>query len=358
MAAITVQDITADIRVMSGLRNNQLFSDIQIQSLVQDAGNELYDIIEGSFEHYAISTLDFTIASGASSVDLPEDFKRDNSLTRNPTSSSPETVDVLGSWLERNNQGNTSLTGDRKYFITGSELEIFPSSSAPGDYRLFYTPFFTFTGFDPTVDTDFTVDVYAPENLSLVTFGAPGPGRSFTVSPNPGSQLTLNGVPLIGAPTPAAGATTILIANQSTQSQNGLFRCAESDPGGTVFYRLEGYDQTSELAVGTTVLVTGGTVGAGAYTQTSTQLNIDVGPLIWDAIPALAVPVNMTPWVLYLKVHASIAIRTSRQQDSADLQAKLQQLKGRIEKSVKNRTEAPKQAPITRHRWRGQGRGW
>jgi len=161
--------------------------------MVLDAGAELYDDIEGSFQAYIITPFDFTIASGANSVALPADFKRDNSLTYNPCSSSPTPVKPLGSWLERG-AGTTA--------------------GMAGNYRLYYTPFF-----------------------------------------------------------------------------------ATSGAGGTE-----------------------------------------------------ALPVAATPWALYLKVHASIAIRTSRQQDTSDLQAKLQQLKQRIAASVKNRTEAPRQAPLKRRR--------
>lgn len=192
--AVLVTDLIADIRTDSGLRNNQVFTDADIRRMVLDAGAELYDDVEGSFQAYIISTFDFTLAPGANSVALPADFKRDNSLTYNPTSTTPQRVDPLGSWLERG-----AL-----------------STNAAGTYRLYYTPFFT-------------------------------------------------------------------------------------------------------------------TSGAGG---------------------AEAIPVSMTPWALYLKIQASIAIRTSRQQDTSALDQQLQALKMRVAKSVKNRTQAPRQAPITR---RGRG---
>ena len=193
LASILVTDLIADIRTLSGLRNNQVFLDADIRLMVLDAGQELYDDIEGSFQAYIVTTFDFTLAAGAFSVALPADFKRDNSLTYNPASSCPTPVQPLGSWLER--AGATT-------------------SGMGGSYRLYYTPFF-----------------------------------------------------------------------------------ATSGAGGTE-----------------------------------------------------ALPVSMTPWALYIKVHASIAIRTSRQQDTGALEAKLQELKQRIAGSVKNRTQAPRQAPITRRR--------
>jgi hypothetical protein len=193
LTSILVTDLVADVRTLSGLRNNQVFTDADIRLMVLDAGEELYDDIEGSFQAYVVTAFDFTIASGAFSVALPADFKRDNSLTYLPASQSPTPVTPLGSWLERGGSNTSGLAGP---------------------YRLYYTSFFTTSG---------------------------------------------------------AGGTE-------------------------------------------------------------------------------ALPVSCTPWALYLKVHASIAIRTSRQQDASDLQAKLQALKQRIAGSVKNRTQAPRQAPITRRR--------
>ena len=219
--AVLVPDLIADIRILSGLRNNQLFLDADIRELVLDAGNELYDDIEGSFQAYFVTVFNFTIATGGNSVALPVDFKRDNSLTLNPATSNPMRVDPLGSWLERDNASASfwTLGCDRKYWLNGTNLEIYPAANGAGNYRLFYTPFFV-------------------------------------------------------------------------------------------------------------------TASAG---------------------PTETIPVSMTPRALYLKVHASVAIRASRQQDTAALDQQLQGLKQRVAKSVKNRTQAPRQAPITR---RARGNGW
>lgn len=190
--SILVVDLIADVRSLSSLRNNQFYLDADIRLMVLDAAEELYDDVEGSFQAYVITPFDFTLAAGSSSVALPADFKRDNSLTFNPATTAPQPVAPLGSWLERG-----AL-----------------STNAAGPYRLYYTPFFTTSG---------------------------------------------------------AGGTE-------------------------------------------------------------------------------ALPVSMTPWAIYIKTHAAIAVRTGRQQDTADLQHKLDQIKQRAVSSVKNRTQAPRQAPITRRR--------
>lgn len=191
LTSILVTDLVADVRTLSSLRNNQFYTDADIRLMVLDAAEELYDDVEGSFQAYVVTPFDFTIASGSNSVALPTDFKRDNSLTYNPTSTAPTPIKPLGSWLER----------------AGAY-----TSGMAGSYRLYYTPFFSTTG-----------------------------------------------------------------------------------SGGTE-----------------------------------------------------ALPVSMTPWALYIKTHAAIAVRTGRQQKSGALQLKLQGLNQRVAGSVKNRTQSPRQAPITR----------
>lgn len=192
LTSILVADLIADVRTLSGLRNNQVLLDSDIRLMVLDAGQELYDDIEGSFQAYIVTTFDFTLTT-TNSVALPADFKRDNSLTYNPASQSPSPVKPLGSWLERGGANTSGMAGA---------------------YRLYYTPFF-----------------------------------------------------------------------------------ATSGSGGTE-----------------------------------------------------ALPVASTPWALYVKTHAAIAVRTMRQQDTSALEQKLQGLKQRIAGSVKNRTQSPRQAPITRRR--------
>lgn len=197
LTSILVPDLVADVRTISGLRNNQFYLDADIRLMVLDAAEELYDDVDGAFAAYVVSTFDFTIAAGANSVALPADFKRDQSLSFNPTSTTPTPVMPLGSWQER---GGATTAG------------------MAGSYRLYYVPFFATTG--------------------------------------------------------AGGSETL--------------------------------------------------------------------------------PVCMTPWALYIKTHAAITVRTGRGQKSGALQLKLQQLKPRVAAATKNRTQAPRQAPITRRRrWNG-----
>jgi hypothetical protein len=74
-------------------------------------------------------------------------------------------------------------------------------------------------------------------------------------------------------------------------------------------------------------------------------------------------PQLLTPWALFLKVHASIAIRTSRRQDTSELETKYQQQRARAVNMAKQRGEGVQQPPITRRRpvggyWDGGGWGF
>jgi hypothetical protein len=280
--AVLVADLIADIRTMSGLRNNQLFLDSDIVDMTNDAVSELYDDVEGSFQAYFVSNFDFTIASGSNSIALPANFKRDNSLTYNPTSQSPSPVKPLGSWLER---GGASTSG------------------MAGNYRLYYTPM-----------------------ASLLVL--PDTTRAYSISTGSYTASTRTLV-ATGGVSPAFNATTDIGAAILIQSNNQLL-------AGT-------YVIASVVSATTAVLVSG--PAADIPSIPSAGGSIYTG---FSGSPVL--PQSLGPWAVYLKVHVAITIRTSRQQDTTTLDQKLQALKQRVAGSAKNRTQSPRQAPITRRR--------
>lgn len=84
------------------------------------------------------------------------------------------------------------------------------------------------------------------------------------------------------------------------------------------------------------------------YTPQRVPLALTAGAGVTTTLPAL-----LTPWALYLKVHAAIAIQTSRKQPTNELQVKLAAQAARITSMSKMRSEGVTQAPIT-----GRTRGW
>lgn len=346
--SVLVSQLVADTRVLSGLRSNQLFTDAQIAALLSDASGELHDEMVASFQHYFVSKFDFTLTGagpGNNLVALPADFEKDNSLERNPLLPNPEVITALGSWLERNQcAGVISGGGARRYFVTGDFLEVFPLAMAAGDYRLYYTPQFTPIVLPAPTALPATCATTGP--MGFVASGGAGPGHQL-ILPNPGGTFTIDGfIPIANAV--EALASKVLVLYEATASNNGYYRCAENDAGGFSLVRMDAYDQNTEIHTGDQFTVAQGLVNGGTqWSLASAVINIDVSPLVFVSVfQFLAGP--LVPWALYLKTHASIAIRTSRGQATDQLEAKLAALVRRVARATKNRTEAPKQAPMTR----------
>jgi hypothetical protein len=66
-------------------------------------------------------------------------------------------------------------------------------------------------------------------------------------------------------------------------------------------------------------------------------------------------PVALSPWALFIKVHAAIAVRQGRQQDTSELDGKLERERLRANSMAQTRSEDVTQAPITRQRNRYGG---
>ncbi len=300
---IAAAQIVAEVRQLSSLFNNNLFTDAQIVKLFNDGAGELYDWIVGQYETYFLTSVDFALAGGvgANSFAMPMDLLlKDNTLEMNPTSNTPVPIPRLGSWGDRNRIGLTAggfgLCGGRRYYPAGSNLMIFPPNLAAGNYRLWYTP------------------KYIPIALNDVPEAVAG------------TPAVVAGVSLAGVYgftgsnwTSANIGDTLTIANATHPANNGSFVIT---------------------AVGSTTAVT--TTNSATVSEAGGSATATVQP----AGTTNAFNVVMEPWVLYPEIHASIAIRTSRQQDTSDLQPKLAQLKQRIATATANRTEEVPQSPL------------
>lgn len=359
MTAVPTQQIVDEVRTLSGLRRSPYFSDVEISEFVADAGTELADIFIASFEHHFQTPFDFTLAGqvGGNTVTLPDDFQKENILLLNPTLDAPERVPLLGSQEERAAVGpGVFVGGGRRAFIAGQTLEVLPPSMAAGSYRLLYTPQFSTLAFPRA--PDFTVPVAAMTNIPIVPNGTPETGTIWTVTPS-SFPWVQNGVTVFGGP----GSPFILLNAQNSQAQNGVFVITGTPGPGTynaqrMFNIASNPSAVMLPARGQTVLVTGGTIGAGYYVQTTDVPTLDTSPIV-IAPPAL--PASLRPWQRYLKIHASLTVRRARQQPAADLDRELTMLKARAAKMAASRTEQPKQAPMTRGRapwWNTGGSGW
>lgn len=123
------------VRQLANLETDPIVTDPEIQDRVNEGISALYDIMVGTYEHYAVKTFDFSLAGGltGSSVALPTDFYKDVSLDRDPTGY-PQTVHRYSSWVDRNGLAR------REYIVMGSSVVVGPPQMASGSYRLSYTP--------------------------------------------------------------------------------------------------------------------------------------------------------------------------------------------------------------------------
>lgn len=393
--SVAVSSLVADIRVMSGLRNSRLVSDDQIAALAADALKEMEDVFIQSYQHWLKRRFPFTLAGGAggNAVDLAADvpdFQMVQLLTRDPSAQRPQTVPELDSIANLNTAGGlpggTGSKG-RRYFVDGDELQVLPASVAAGDYELLYTP-------------------QCPTLVLPISIAPTAYTRSIDVLPGDVDGVTVSTVALwelnngaftaadVGGNLAIAGATsfnnngnhlvTIVNSDIDVTTPQGL--CVSEPLPGTAtanLTRLSIVAVANALSVnaatfddtwvGAVLTIAGSVANDGAWTVASvpdahTVILVDAGNTLVNETFGVGVTITavlegtltelpqvLTPWALFLKVHASIAIRTSRQQDTRDLQAKLQQQRARAVSAAKTRSEGVTQPPVTRARW---GSGW
>lgn len=403
--AASVQYLVDQVRLVSGLRNNRLFSSEQIVALLNDGYRDFRDkVIVAGFAGWFRDTYLFTLsASNELDLSLVPRLEMVQGLDLLTDPDNPTTIEMLPSFAQRNNYNAAwpftngwSFNGSfgRNYMIDGDSLFILPAANASGNYRLIYTPqaiplALPTTPPARTVSLD-TGDVIA--SIGRWTFPAAALlstsdlGSTFTVSgaTNPGN----NGAKVSTAFHPTAemytaasglvnetftagdtasiqqlatatrtfavepGDFVSLGANQMTFANAGF---TDSDVGATMTLALEspyeGFDGEYEIvAVASSTTVFVNTIA------TTPGVNPLGGSVVIDrhAVGTVAeLPQPLTPWDKYLILHASIAIRTSRQQQTNDLELQFQQIAQRVTALTKQRSEGVRQAP----RRMGYGRG-
>lgn len=305
MTVLATQAV-ADVRQLSSLFNNNLFSDAQIVNLFNDGASELYDFMVGQFETWFLASVDFTLAGGVGGnvFPMPMDLLlKDNTLELNPTNNVPIPVPRLGTWADRNRGwgpgGYFGTNGGRRYYPAGSNLMVFPPDLAAGNYRLWYTPKYI------PISLPYAIPPSVPTVPATINaIGAGGGGLT---------AISFNG----SAWTAASTGDTFIVSNSSN--------------GNDGIYPIFAVNDSADITITGMLTAESGT-GVTGIVQPAGTTN--------------AFNVVMEPWVLYPEVHAAIAIRTSRQQDTSDLQPKLAQLKQRIATATANRTEEVPQTPL------------
>lgn len=308
----------AGTRVQSGLRVNKLFSDNMIADLLSDGYADFRDKVDARNAFWFKSTYSFTLTggNGGNTLDLTliPDLKEVQYVNR-INGSVKTTVIALGSIAERNNWSSGAFgAGGRRYFVDGDVLEILSPQIAAGNYEVVYTPQYEILSL--------------PQTRSFAYNGSDGP-----LGDDLGSGFSLAN----GAFTDEdVGGVINLVFNSPNASFSGQYVITGLHPGSSTWIFT---DPTPPLSGFTNPAA--GPDPVLTFQPAGTRADL---------------PQSMTPWAQYLVTWACIAIRTSRKEDTTDLERKLAQLTQRVITATKTRTLGVQQAPITRRR-RGYG-GW
>ncbi len=399
--AVSAETLIELTRVKSGLRNNRLFTDTQILDLLNQAYAALRDLLIVRFAAWFKAEYQFTLTNGTGNVldlSLIPDFQMAQGLDLLNGTSPPFTVPMLDSFAERNQYNNLwplgvgwSFNGylGRRYWIDGDSLTVYPSTNAAGNYNLIYTPMLAplLPEQTATFNIGDSASIYRHDRPVLVETGdhvAQGVNvwvfangdfdqGDVGIQINIGSAL-VNG--LFTIQTVISDTTIITIENPAV---TGDFTPADTlsvlDSFGFAFPEAE---FTPDMVGGELIVDFTNPADAllnGTYTiyatQSATTAIIRIfGPTLathnptagsitvnWQppfTVPELPQP--LTPWSEYLVLYASLSIRTSRQQQTADLEMQFQQISQRIVSATKQRSEGIRQAPLTRG-WGGYGSG-
>lgn len=295
-----VSDLVARARVVSGLRSNQLYTDVQVVDQLNSALASLHDVFVAKHQHHFAKPFKFTAPGGAGMIALPPDFQAD--ATMDCTSAGvPISVRRLPSWLERSRYQAPDGSGfARRYFPQGGNLFLFPPN-ATGTYTLWYTPM------APTLSlTDSTRTV--PVVNGVTTMIDVGVGHA-VLTTSPGSF----------DPARDNGASLVVNFNSPAQGYNGTY--------------------TIELVATDSIAVLDQPLPGNFPQPTGGTITETYGGLT-------ELPAPYAPWSEYLVVYAAFLIRRSRQEELGGFEKQIDALTARIERALDRRTEEPGQAAL------------
>lgn len=357
------------IRQTANLEEDPIVTDDEVRDKANEGVSALYDILIGAFQHYAVSTFDFTLAgvAGGNSVALPVDFYKEVGLDLNPTSSRPITIRPF-TFEDRNGT-------ERKYTLLGETLMVNPPTRAGGNYRLYYTPFagefaapvtVTFTGQTTTPLTvlafsdrvsgtppaavwSFTANLenapftYGLLGAALVTSGCDNADNN--------GQFTITDVPDFVQLTTTGTHTDESLGTSVTATYTVFDQIATVVAGNVWSLQGASLDQSY---VGATLTITGTVSNNGIFTvakvlspttflvkETTTA---EVFPQAVHAVFQLPgtfdlLPQMFLPWHEYITVKGALSLKEKIEQDTSDLSMRLAVISKRVEEMATNRVE-------------------
>lgn len=232
------------------------------------AGSLVYQTGSGATSTLGLGTSGFILTAGASAPTYIQTLPIANGGTNATTASAARTN--LSAAQSGNNTDITSIA------LTTGTVSTAPSANTDIVNKLYADSIANGVNFHAAAQYATTA------NLSTVTYnnGSSGVGATIT---NAGTQaaLTIDGYTFTS--TDATNATRVLVKNQTTASQNGIYTVTNQGSGSTnwVLTRATDYDTsgtgTNEVDQGDFILVIGGTANANTSWVQQTPLPITIG---------------------------------------------------------------------------------
>lgn len=141
--ATTVETLRTLARQRADMENRNFVSATEWITYINDGYKELYDILVSKFEDWYSVSSTFTVASGATSYTLPDDFYKLRGVDRSDGGSDYYPLRPF-SFENRNRKGfyqrYRGVEPSVQYRLYKNTLLLSPDDQAPGDYRLWYIP--------------------------------------------------------------------------------------------------------------------------------------------------------------------------------------------------------------------------
>lgn len=138
----TLAQLRERVRQRADMVNSLFVSDSELNQYISDSYTELYDLLVLKFEDYYLEEYTASVASGASSIDLPTNFYKLRAVDFAEGDNSWTTLRPFN-FMDRNNENVArGYYGSNypRYRVMGNKLLLSPTECAPGNYKLWIVP--------------------------------------------------------------------------------------------------------------------------------------------------------------------------------------------------------------------------
>ncbi len=146
---ITLLQLRTQARERADMENSEFISPEELLSYINQSYAELYDILVGRFEDYYTLNTTIVVPNGSSQIPLPTDFYKlrgvDLALDSSENNYTPVPRFNFNNRNIRNANVSRLLSGqfNISYRIVGDNVELVPTDSSQGTYRIWYVPIYT-----------------------------------------------------------------------------------------------------------------------------------------------------------------------------------------------------------------------